>query len=121
MPNARGKTSSRIRASLLGHSAIKKPPPKQGPWIVLPGDESASLRDRPVFPEWVLYDFQPLGIRLPGCVNDSKVWSSCYPVKDKWTADDELPPLLELISCSINNSKQIAAIKYPSSTAKRMY
>jgi len=44
----------------------KKPPPKQGPWIVLPGDGSASLRDRPVFPEWVLYDFQPLGIRLPG-------------------------------------------------------
>ena len=49
----------------FGSGAIKKPPPKQGPWIVLPGYRSASLRDRPVFPEWVLYDFQPLGIRLP--------------------------------------------------------
>ena len=43
----------------------KKPLPSQGPCVVLPGDRSASLRDRPAFPEWVLYGFQPVGIRHP--------------------------------------------------------
>ena len=33
MPNAHGKTSSRIPASPLRFSAIKKPPPMQGPLI----------------------------------------------------------------------------------------
>ena len=60
----RGRGLTNRAPSALG-LPNKKPLPSQGPWIVLPGDGSASLRDRPVFPEWVLYDFQPLGIRHP--------------------------------------------------------
>ena len=46
-------------------TGIKKPPPRQGPWIVLPGDGSRQPRAL-LFHSLVLYGFQPWGFRLPG-------------------------------------------------------
>ena len=64
-----------IRSCDLGHTskwAIKKPAIADGVVIrfVVPGDESARFCC-PAFPGWVLYGFQPVGIRLPDCLTRS--------------------------------------------------
>ena len=48
----------------MGDRANKKPPPKQGPWIVLPGDGSQQPRAL-LFHSLVLYGFQPRGLQAP--------------------------------------------------------